>query len=162
MFETLISIVGGMCGIFSIVFSLVNFRRESNGFLSGFISIANDKEFIDVKIKIYKLGDCSESEYFTQCDNMRTEISYICNFFNNAGILVHKRRLPFWVFCEGGWGYITVKTFNILYEYIKRERSLHDVRHSYYFEALVNKIKNSNYYRTTSNKTALNKIEKLN
>jgi hypothetical protein len=144
MVETIIAIVGGMCGIFSVVFSIAQYKRESNGFLSEFISIASDKEFIDIKIKIYELGDCSEDEYFEQCKNIKKEISFFCNFFNNAGILVHKKRLPFWIFCEGGWGYITVKSFDILYKYIKNERDIHDKRHSNYYEELYNKIKSNN------------------
>ncbi len=140
MFESIISIVGGMCGILSVVFCVVNFKRENNGYLSDFISFSKDKDFIKAKINIYELGNCEKDEYFIQCENIKEDISYFCNFFNNAGILVYKKRLPFWVFTKGGWGYITVKTFKILENYIERERSLHNEHHCYYFEYLYNKI----------------------
>lgn len=147
MLESLVAIVGGICGIFSVVFSVVQYKREGNGFLSDFIAIAYDKEFIDTKIKIYELGECSEDEYFDKCRALRKEISLFCNFFNNAGILVQKKRLPSWIFSEGGWGYITVKSFNILKKYIKSERENHNKHHCEYFEKLCNDIKKSDYYK---------------
>lgn len=146
MVEMIIAIVGGLCGVFSVVLSVIMYINERNSFLSNFISISSDMEFIDIKIKIYELSECSEDEYMERCKNLRKEISYICNFFNNAGILVKKKKLPFWIFSKGGWGYITVRMFNILYRYIDNERKTHDTKHSTHFQDLCDKIMMSKYY----------------
>lgn len=146
MIETIVAIVGGICGIISIGFNVLAIIRDNKSCLAEFIAFANDKEFIDAKIKVYKLNECSKEEYFEYCNGIQNEISYMCNFFQNAGILVENNRLPFTIFTKGGWGYITIKVYNLLEKYIEGERKAHNKYHSKYFEELRNRILRSNYY----------------
>lgn len=135
--EIIFSIIGTITGLFGVFFGLLSINRSKIETINEFYKIDRDQNFIEAR-KTMHLLKCNY-EPKSLMEKHGDKIAFLILAYDQSGLLVKKRHLPFWVFSKGACGATAVKFYNILKPYIDYKRG----ENKYYainYEYLVKKI----------------------
>ena len=138
--EMALGIIGTLTGVFGVIFSLLSSYYNRIEAVNALHESFRSPEIVNSKRVVRDLP-CNYNPEKLSTKEM-DEIAYLIISYMQAGILVRKRHLPFWVF-EGHFGYITVYFYEKLLPYIKMRRGDGERNPEYAadFEYLYKRIK---------------------
>ena len=144
--ENVISLTGGFAGLVGVIVSLFALNHNKIEAINEFYSNDRDERFIEARRIVHELP----SKY-DPADEMKKhgdKLSVLILSYEQAGILVKKRQLPFWVFMNGGCGLAVVDFYEKLTPYIEYKRKtnkLYAKSFEYLKERILSKGKLKNF-----------------
>ena len=137
MVEIIVGLIGAITGIIGVIISLFSFSHNRIEAVNAFYSNDRDSRFIEARRIVHTLPEKYEPSDIQK--QYGDHLSVLILSFDQAGILVKKHQLPFWVFSRGGCGVAVVNFYRKLVPYIRYKRKENPLYASN-FEYLKNKI----------------------
>jgi len=146
--ETIFGIVGGITGIIGVIVSLFALNHNRIEAVNAFYSNDRDERFIEARRIVHTLPDKYEpADIMAQYGDI---LSVLILSYEQAGILVKKRQLPFWVFADGGCGVAAFNFYKKLTPYIEYKRKtnpLYAINFEYLKDQIIAKGKLKNFLK---------------
>ena len=145
--ELTLGIVGAVTGIMGIIISVLSYSHNRIEAVNAFYSNDRDPNFIEARRIVHTLPDDYDPSDVQK--NFGNQIAILILSFDQAGILIKKRQLPFWIFSRGGCGVAAVTFHKKLFPYIKYRRKsnpLYAVNFDYLVKKIISKVKLQNLF----------------
>ena len=144
--EMAIGIIGAVTGIVGMIISVLSFSHNRIEAVNAFYANDRDPNFIEARRIVHTLPDM-----YSPADVQKefgSQIAILILSFDQAGILVKKRQLPFWIFSKGGCGVAAVNFYKKLLPYIRykqKDNQLYADNFKYLVERIIKKAKLQNF-----------------
>ena len=133
-------IIGALTGIVGLIISVFSYSHNRIEAVNAYYNNLQKLESIKARRVLRHLGDDYDPKKLTE--EQIDCCSYIVILYQQAGILVRKRQLPFWVFDKSS-GYKVMNYFEKLRPYIDVRR-ISEPGYAHDFEYLSNRLKAKN------------------
>ena len=135
--ETIFGVIGAITGTIGVIVSLFALNHNKIEAVNAFYSNDRNPAFIEARRIVHTLTEKYEPSDVQK--QYGSEIAVLILSYEQAGILVKKRQLPFWIFSKGGCGVAVVNFYKKLTPYITYKRKENPL-YATNFEFLRNKI----------------------
>lgn len=145
--ELILSIVGALTGVLGIVISILSYSHNRIEAVNAYYNVLLNSESIKSRRVLRSLPNTYEPNDLTE--EQIECCSYTVITYQQAGLLVKKKQLPFWVFDHSS-GYKVMNFFEKLKPYIDARRE-GEPGYAYDFEYLYNRLKSKHQARELPN-----------
>jgi hypothetical protein len=135
--ELALSIAGVLIAATSVAISLKALSHNKIEAINSFFSNDRDPGFIEARSIVHLLPEKYDPAAVLK--EHGSQIAILILSYEQAGILVWKRQLPFYIFSKAGCGVAVVKSYKKLRPYIEHKRTENPL-YAKYFEYLCNRI----------------------
>lgn len=135
--ELILGIIGVLTGLLGLVISILSYSHNRIEAVNAYYNGVLNLDSIRARRMLRVLADDYNPNNLT--DEQKDCFSYTVITYQQAGLLVKKRQLPFWVF-EQSSGYKVMNFFEKLKPYIDIRRK-GEPGYAFYFEYLYNRLK---------------------
>jgi len=135
--ELIFGLIGAIAGTAGIIFSYISYAHSKIETVNAFYLNDRDPNFIEARRIVHTLPEGYDPIKVREEHGKILTILILS--YDQAGILVKKRKLPFWIFSEGGCGVAVVNFYEKLTPYIAEKRKENRL-YATNFEYLKNKI----------------------
>jgi len=143
---TTLGIIGAATGVLGFIISVLGYLHNRIEAINAYFENDRSETFLKAREIIHGLEE--DYNLLDLMKNYGNEVAYLIISYNQAGLLVKRKQLPFWIFSkQASSGYAIIRLWEKLEPYIKMRRDgdgkdvYRNPAYAVYFEYLYKRVK---------------------